>query len=170
MAAQQHPCLLSLPYRLCHREELKEEHLAALAEGQLCLEEQTGEHLADLAAVPQEVLQVGGQMAHPWLPSRPCRLSLPADPAAALPAAALLLLPYRPYRLCPREELKEEHLAARAEGQLCLEEQTGEHLADLAVSPEAPVTRVGRCFLLHLCRQHQLPAEGRAEGRVLKVV
>ena len=113
---------------------------------------------------------MGGQMAHPWLPSRPSHHShpapevaqvpyhpsLPAGPAAALPC--LLLPPSRPW---PRVELKEEHLAARAEGQLCLEEQTGEHLADLAVSPEAPVTRVGRCFLLHLCRRRLLPAEGR---------
>ena len=44
------------------------------------------------------------------LPSRPCRLSLPVDPAAALPAAALLSLPSRPYRPCPREKQTGEHL------------------------------------------------------------
>ena len=104
-------------------------------------------YLAALAA--SEVLQreEGDQVAHPWLPSppsrlshlareaarfpsrlslpvdpvdpaaaplllpwRPCRPSLPVDPAAALPAAALLSIPSRPYRPCPREEQTGEHL------------------------------------------------------------
>ena len=94
------------------------------------------------SVVPQR--EEGDQVAHPWLPAppshlshlareaarfpsrlslpvdpaaallllpwRPCHPSLPVDPAAALPAAALLSLPSRPCRPCPREEQTGEHL------------------------------------------------------------
>ena len=84
-----------------------------------------GAHRAAQAAQAAQagVLQreEGGQMAHPWLPfppsrlshpareaALPSRLSLPVDPVD--PAAALLLLPWRPYRPCPRKEQTGEHL------------------------------------------------------------
>ena len=79
-----------------------------------------GAHRAAQAEVLQR--EEGDQVAHPWLPSPPSRLSHPAREAARFPsrlslpvdpvdpAAALLLLPWRPCRPCPREEQTEEHL------------------------------------------------------------
>ena len=79
-----------------------------------------GAHRAAQAGVLQR--EEGDQVAHPWLPSPPSRLSHPAREAARFPsrlslpvdpvdpAAALLLLPWRPYRPRPRQEQTGEHL------------------------------------------------------------
>ena len=95
-------------------------------------------YLAALAA--SEVLQreEGDQVAHPWLPSPPSRLSHPAREAARFPsrlslpvdpvdpAAAPLLLPWRPCRPCPREEQTEEHLQRYGTMNVTGFEKTGE--------------------------------------------